>query len=105
MSGQDVAGNTGYVTHGERTGLLERRDFTVSNLHWINGPPDESCNLTAKLRHGPEVTGCAIKPAGGGSLAVHLEKPDRGIAAGQFAVFYSGDVCLGAGSIDDLENL
>ncbi|MBN1687093.1 MAG: tRNA 2-thiouridine(34) synthase MnmA [Spirochaetales bacterium] len=102
VSGKDVESNTVYVTHGERAGLLERKDFTVSSLHWINAPPDESCNLTVKLRHGPAVTSCTIKPSGTGNLAVHLEKPDKGIAPGQFAVFYSGDVCLGAGSIDDL---
>jgi len=34
-----------------------------------------------------------------GGLEVELEEPERGIAIGQYAVFYVGDVCLGSASI------
>ncbi len=101
VSGKNVETNTIYVTHGERAEALDRQDFTVSDLHWINGPPGKDLHLTAKLRHGPEVTACSIKPAGAEKLAVHLDMPDRGIAPGQFCVFYDGEICLGAGSIDE----
>jgi tRNA U34 2-thiouridine synthase MnmA/TrmU len=30
---------------------------------------------------------------------VILDQPDQGIATGQFAVFYEGEYCLGAGII------
>jgi tRNA (5-methylaminomethyl-2-thiouridylate)-methyltransferase len=99
VSGKDVEQNRVYVTHGEWADKLARRDFTVSNLHWINGPPEFE-SLGVKLRHGPRVARCTVTPAGTDGLQVRLEAPDRGIAPGQFGVFYSGDVCLGAGSID-----
>jgi len=34
-----------------------------------------------------------------GGLEVELDEPERGIAVGQYAVFYVGDVCLGSASI------
>ncbi len=111
VSGKDVENNTVYVTHGNRADELSRQDLTVSNLHWINGPPGKGENLTAKIRHGPGLTPCAVNPVltgavsgrenSGDRLHVHLETPDRGIAPGQFCVFYSGVTCLGAGAIDD----
>jgi tRNA U34 2-thiouridine synthase MnmA/TrmU len=30
---------------------------------------------------------------------VTLDRVDKGLAPGQFAAFYDGDVCLGAGAI------
>lgn len=36
-----------------------------------------------------------------GRAKVVLEDRDSGLAAGQFAAFYKGDECLGAGSISD----
>ena len=39
--------------------------------------------------------------ADGGSAAVRLATRDKGLAEGQFAAFYDGDVCLGSGVIAD----
>jgi tRNA U34 2-thiouridine synthase MnmA/TrmU len=36
-----------------------------------------------------------------GRAEVVLGDKDSGLAAGQFAAFYKGDECLGAGSISD----
>jgi tRNA-specific 2-thiouridylase len=53
-----------------------------------------------KLRHGPELTGCDIEwIASARTIRVTLDEPDRGVAPGQFAVFYDGEVCLGSGKI------
>lgn len=35
------------------------------------------------------------------NLVVHLSEDDQGLAAGQFAAFYHGDVCIGSGVIMD----
>lgn len=98
VSGKEVERNRILVTHGEREEALECRDFAVSELHWINGPPQKR-RLGVKLRHGPMVHGCEVEPTEKG-LRVSLDTPDRGIAPGQFGVFYDGRVCLGAGAID-----
>lgn len=60
--------------------------------------------LGTKLRHGPEVRPCTIGPLGDGPpeedrLRVELDAPDPGVAPGQFAVFYDGEICLGGGMI------
>lgn len=43
----------------------------------------------------------ALAPASVGLWHVTLEERDKGIAPGQFAAFYAGSVCLGAGMVSD----
>ena len=58
-----------------------------------------------KLRHGPKLISGRIKsinPSEDGleRLCVDMDESDRGIAPGQFAVFYDGDQCLGGAMIE-----
>ena len=66
--------------------------------------------LTVQVRHGPDTHLATVTPiavdtaagnAGGGRLMVQLDGSDKGLAPGQYAAFYDGDVCLGAGVIAD----
>ena len=108
---RDIECNVVEVSHAMRVAQRARRRFVVSNLHWIAGPPPEEVAaggaLTLKLRHGPERTACTLEVPGGGpmegshELTVTMEQADRGVAPGQFAVFYHGEICLGAGMIID----
>lgn len=45
------------------------------------------------------MTKCRLLLTADNNLEVELEGPERAIAAGQYAVFYVGDVCLGSASI------
>ena len=82
--------------------------FTVAEPSWISGAPVLPKRVDIKLRHGPRLVGGMISVEGGtaGSarpgvgLEVKMDEPDRGVAAGQFAVFYDGDLCLGGGMIE-----
>lgn len=96
---KDTENNAIYVSHKTRREERARDRFTVSGLNWISGPPDRA-DLRVKLRHGPELTPCRIEPAGEARLAVQMAEPDPGIAPGQTAVFYHGDICLGGGVIE-----
>lgn len=96
---KDVATNTVYVSHQRAAEQTARRELVVGELTWIDRPPTKRRAL-CKLRHGPELTGCAIEwIAATPTIRVTLDEPDRGVAPGQFAVFYDGEVCLGSGKI------
>lgn len=98
VSGKDPARNIVYVTFRENLPGVSRREFRAGALHWIGEPPARR-ELGVKIRHGPSVQRCAIEESEPGVLSVTLEKPDPGVAPGQFAVFYDGEECLGGGTI------
>jgi tRNA-specific 2-thiouridylase len=87
-----------WVAHqAQEEGRLRRR-FEVEAPHWIAGPPAAG-PVEVKLRHGPQTTRCTLGPLEGGRVRVELEQPDPGVAPGQHAVFYQGEVCLGGAVI------
>jgi tRNA-5-taurinomethyluridine 2-sulfurtransferase len=99
MASKNIEGNTLFVSNEWRSEEMARDSFVVSELNWISGHAPEKESLSVKLRHGPKEYPCAVKPLGDGKLEVKLDGFDRGIAPGQFAVFYDGDTCLGGGTI------
>jgi len=86
------------VVHGNQLVQQARTQFDTGPVHWISGSPEDNA-LQVKLRHGPVTIPCHIQPVAQHQLRVTLNVPDTGIAPGQFAVFYSGRACLGAGAI------
>ncbi len=95
---KDVKNNIVYISK-ENLAVRERSEFPVGKLNWILGKPPEHTKLKVKIRHGAKTYGCMVAWMHDDTLRVKLDEPDRGIAAGQFAVFYDGDVCLGGGVI------
>lgn len=72
-------------------------EFFVENTNWIANEPEKG-ELQVKVRHGPQMYDCTIREEKG-RLKVRINGKDEGIAPGQYAVFYDGDVCLGGGVI------
>lgn len=99
VTAKDVDDDVVWVTHGERLGEAAPDRFTVARPHWIAGAP-EGLDLQVKVRHGPASQRCTVRPEAGGALEVRLEHPDPGLAPGQYAVFYDGELCLGGGAMD-----
>ena len=96
--GKSVDDNSLRVAHGDRGTTRSRDVFEVDSANWINGTPTTS-RLQVKLRHGPRTIACDLSPCDDSGWRVHLDQGDDGIASGQHAMFYDGDVCLGGAVI------
>ncbi len=96
---KDTDQNIVYISHSDYREQRARDEFTVAGLNWISCPPEKR-NLQVKLRHGPQTNDCHIETIAGGRLTVKISQKDPGIAPGQFAVFYDGEICLGGGIIE-----
>lgn len=104
VTGKNIEQNLVYVSKkylDVGTGQLNktRYEFDVVDCNWYAGAPEE-CYV--KVRHSPSRAKCKL------TLNSHevygyrvvLEKADRGLSPGQFAVFYREDgLCLGSGVI------
>jgi tRNA (5-methylaminomethyl-2-thiouridylate)-methyltransferase len=97
---KDLTTNTVYVAHMESYLSHARKEFTISNVHWINQPPVDGEQLLTKVRHTPRLESATVDQLAGDLWRVTLAEKDQGIAAGQSAVFYRDDFCLGTGVIN-----
>jgi tRNA-5-taurinomethyluridine 2-sulfurtransferase len=95
---KDVNSNIVYISK-ENKADREKYEFKVGKFNWISGNEPENKNYMLKIRHGANFHTCSLTVNDDGTGDVELEKPDTGIASGQFAVFYDGDICLGGGVI------
>lgn len=86
------------VTHAEHLADHRRRVFRVGDVNWI-GPIPEGERFQVRLRHGERLWWATVSGVGGPELEITLDEGDPGIAAGQFAVLYQGERCLGGGPI------
>lgn len=108
VTGKDVEKNEVYLAHGDVYTEEATDTFTVTQLNWISGVRPEKTNLQVKVRHGEKLYQATLTwipairqlaEAEDSQVEVKLGSKDQGIAAGQFAVFYDGDICLGGGTI------
>jgi tRNA-specific 2-thiouridylase len=78
---------------------LGRTAFSVAPISWISGePPHPSTPLNVAVRYRSREVSCTIHMTRG-ATEVRLAEALAEVAPGQAAVFYSGDVCLGGGTI------
>jgi tRNA-specific 2-thiouridylase len=83
----------------------EQQALAVSGLHtgpinWLCTPPSLPVALAAKVRYRQPDQPVELRSgAASGTLEVRFEVPQWAVTAGQYAVFYAGERCLGGGVI------
>jgi tRNA-5-taurinomethyluridine 2-sulfurtransferase len=95
---KDIDNNIIYISR-ENIDNRSIDNFICGKFNWISGSaPDGSC-FQVKIRHGASLFNCNLTFIGENKAEVKIDKPDQGIASGQFAVFYQDNNCLGGGVI------
>ncbi len=112
---KDIEQNIIYISTEKLNQSVSRDKFIVRDVNWIPEFPNitsldklrmtesdssSSSGLQVKLRHGPKKYKCEIEKIDETSVYIQLDGKDEGIAAGQFAVFYNGEYCIGGGVIE-----
>jgi tRNA-specific 2-thiouridylase len=94
---KDIEKNIIYISR-ENVADKARNNFKVGKFNWISNQKPGDGEYLVKIRHGENFYKCKIEFEND-SANVTLNSEDRGIAPGQFAVFYKEDVCLGGSVI------
>ncbi len=105
VAAKDQNRNALIVVQGHDHPALLSSELRVGELHWINRPPEElsvtgSVALNARIRHRQAEVACELsRTAQDDILQLKFPIPQRAATPGQYAVFYSGEECLGGGVI------
>ncbi len=106
---KDVAENRILVAHAEVEGELRTKAFAVRGINRLGSGREllsasAVLDLRLKVRHGPGFLSGRLTvdddPSRG---VVELSQAERGVADGQFSVFYVGEECIGSGIIQRTE--
>lgn len=81
---------------------LGRTELLVRDVNWLDGKvPADPLPADVKIRYKAKPLAATVYPLDDGRARVEFEAFVYGATAGQGAVFYDGDVCLGGGLIAD----
>jgi len=101
---KDSIKNIIYISRNYYDAEKQRDQFMVEKIHWLSGVAHNQENLLVKMRHGAQKYSCVLDYNAYGAVSIKISERDQGIAAGQYAVFYDGDVCVGSGIITNEKN-
>jgi tRNA-specific 2-thiouridylase len=97
---KQIATNRLVVAQGKQHPALFRSVLQAGDLHWISGqPPPTPCACQARIRYRQAVQSCTLLTLEADTARVEFDAPQRAVTPGQAVVFYSGDDCLGGGTI------
>ncbi len=81
---------------------LGQQTLIARDVNWLSGqPPMEPISAQIKIRYKAKGVEGTVVDLGNGRSQVTFHEPVFGVTAGQGAIFYDDDVCLGGGIIAD----
>ena len=98
VTGLDLTANAVYL--GEEAELYSQA-FTVEQMNYLLPGKESSSEFaaTVKIRYLSEAEPCVVRPQGESQAEVRLDRQQKSVTPGQYAVFYEGDVLIGGGVI------
>jgi tRNA-specific 2-thiouridylase len=75
---------------------LEVREIRVGSLNWFLSPEEAEA---VQVRYNSPPVPCEIEDADGSEISARFSEPVMGVAPGQSAVFYKGDLVVGGGVV------
>jgi tRNA-specific 2-thiouridylase len=101
VAGKDPENNRLIVVQGRQHPALFKTSLIATDLHWISGiEPSLPIHCQARIRYRQTDQACEISALDETAVRVSFEQPQRAVTPGQAAVFYSGDECIGGGTIE-----
>jgi tRNA-specific 2-thiouridylase len=103
VAGKDLERNELLVVQGNDHPALYSSALTACDVSWIAGePPALPLRCAAKVRYRQPDQPCTVT-LGADGYRVAFDDPQRAVTPGQSVVFYSGEQCLGGGTIERVE--
>jgi tRNA-specific 2-thiouridylase len=100
VAGKNLERNELLVVQGNDHPALYSESLRAGQLCWISGDsPALPLRCAAKVRYRQPDQPCTLSVDERGYV-VRFDQPQRAVTPGQAVVFYSGDVCLGGGTIE-----
>ena len=101
----DTEANVVYVGQGEDHPGLYRPSVRIAapDVHWVRPSkslqPGESVHLLVRIRYRQPLQAARLTAVENGDLRIDFDTPQKAVAAGQFAAWYSDDELLGSGTM------
>ncbi|MBP6870334.1 tRNA 2-thiouridine(34) synthase MnmA [Candidatus Babeliales bacterium] len=97
---KNAAQNTVFISCHYQQAVEHKKGLVVKNMNWIIGFPSNQSELLLKYRHGADMHPVTVSFENDAWVIRLHQESKQGIAAGQFAVLYDNEICLGGGVID-----
>lgn len=103
VTGKDMAKNEVYVTTNLQDPNLWHKQLRLTEIHWINEPPEQGKTYQVRTRYRADLVPCELLEDGPIKTEKHvtiaLTTEVRAITPGQSAVLYDNDRVIGGGIV------